>query len=176
MTRIGLTPDELAALPAAGRPLRYAAHVDGLSILAGEVLAVVGPGATALRERISERLAGVLPVDGSYAARGGTLRIQAVGARRVGLTALSISDPLAGDVPPAAASLALADLAGLADLGLTTLVEFADPEAAALVADRVVVAALDGPDRAYPVLAPHPRVHGDVAMVTARTRRRLAAA
>lgn len=176
MTRIGLTPDELAALPLSGTPARYVAHVDSLSILAGQILAVVGPGAAMLRGRITERLDGVLPIDGSSAARGGTLRVHAVQARRVGLTALSISDPLAGDVTGAAASLVLADLAGLADLGLTTVVEFADLEAAALVADRVVVASLSGADRAYPVLTPRPRTLVDVAGVAARTRQRIAAA
>jgi hypothetical protein len=177
VSRIGLTVDELAAHAAAGGPgARYVAHLDGLDLLAGELVAFVGPGAAPLRASLCHELPCCRPIDGARAARTGTLRVEAVQARRAGIQSLVVSDPLAGAPDEEAAALALADLAGLEDLGLTVAVDFADPYAAALVGDRVAVVGQTGLDRAYPVLAPRPRSLHDVRKVTERALARLAAA
>lgn len=173
--RLGLTCDELVVRTwGGGGAPAYAAHVPGLDVLAGETLALVGQGTAALLDHLEDALSGSLRVDGAVAAAGGTLRIQAVQAARVGLRALVVSDPFAGG-PQDGRDLALADLAGLAGLGLTTVVAVADPALAALFADRVVVVADGRPVVAYPVLAPIPRSAADVATVTDRVGTRLPA-
>lgn len=174
MPRLGLTPDEtMIDTWCADRLPRYAACLPGLNVLAGETLALVGDGTAALLDRLSGELEGCLPVDGAEAAAGGTVRIQAVQAARVGVRALAVSEPFARVGAPASA-LALADLAGLTDLGLTTVVAVADVTLAALFADRVVVVSGGRPQVAYPVLAPTPRRVLDVAPVTDRVTARLA--
>lgn len=171
--RIGLTPDELAATWGGECRHRYTAHVPGLSVLAGETLALVGTGSSALLERVAGELDGCLHLDGAGAAAAGTMRIHAVQAARVGIRALAVSDPFSG-TGPATRALALADLAGLADLGLTTVVSLADVTLAALFADRVVVVRDGQPVVAYPVLAPTPRSAAEVAPVADRVQARLA--
>jgi hypothetical protein len=173
--RIGLTPDELVATTwQAPRHAAYAARVPGLDVLAGETLALTGTGTTALLDRLAAALDACARVDGAIAARGGTLRIHAQQAARVGVAALAISEPFA-TLPGPAAGLAVADLAGLSSLGVTTVVEVADPAVAALVADRVAVVADARPVVAYPVLAPAPRHPGDVRVVAERVRARMGA-
>lgn len=150
----------------------YAARLPGLNVLAGETLALVGDGTDALLDQLSDALAGCMRIDGAVAAAGGTLRIQAVQGARVGLRALAVTDPFTAH-DPAVRALALADLAGLADLGLTTVVAAGDVTLAALLADRVVVVAGGRAQVAYPVLAPTPRRIADVAPVTDRVSARL---
>lgn len=175
MPRLGLTPDEMMMDTwCSDRVPRYAATLPGLNVLVGETLALVGDGTPVLLDRLAGALHACLPVDGAVAAAGGTLRIQAVQAARVGVRALAVTDPFHGADGPAAA-LALADLAGLADLGLTTVVSVADVTLAALFADRVVVVSDARPQVAYPVLAPTPRCVVDVTPVTDRVTARLAA-
>lgn len=171
-TRLGLTCDELVARTWGGAQAPvYAAHLPGLDVLAGETLALVGAGSDALLDRLHDALAGCVHVDGAVAAAGGTLRIQAVQAVRVGLRALAVSDPFG--VGQAGRELAVADLAGLGGLGLTTVVAVDDVTLAALFADRVVV--VDGGEVqvAYPVIAPTPRSPGEVAAVAHRVGTRL---
>lgn len=174
MTRIGLTPDELVTTWFTGTPPTYAAAVPGLNVLAGETLALVGEGAPELLDRLADALDDCAHLDGAVAARGGTLRIQAHQAARVGVRALAISEPFA-DATPAMRGLAVADLAGLAAMGLTSVVVVADVTLAALVADRVVVVVQGRPHVAYPVLARAPRSVAEVAPVTDRVSARLAA-
>jgi hypothetical protein len=175
MARIGLTLDELAATWSATPP-RYAAHLPGLSILAGETLALVGEGTGDVITRVAAALGDRTAwVDGAVAARGGALRIHAQQAARVGVRNLAVLGPFDADLGDPARSLAVADLAGLRDLGVTTVVEVGDTSLAALFADRVVV--VDGGEIvvAYPVVSPFPRVADDVAPVVERVGERLAA-
>lgn len=174
MPRLGLTPDEIMMDTwCTDQVPRYAACVPGLNVLAGETLALVGEGTSALLDRLSGVLDACMPLDGAEAAAGGTVRIQAVQAARVGVRALAVSEPFAGG-DASASALALADLAGLTDLGLTTVVAVADPTLGALFADRVVVVSGGRPQVAYPVLAPTPRHVVDIAPVTDRVAARLA--
>lgn len=173
-TRIGFTPDELAAAWGTNRTQRYAACVPGLSVLAGETVALVGDGTGRLRDRLAAELDDCVTLDGAVAAAGGTVRIHAVQAARVGVKALAISDPF-GATGAATRDLAVADLAGLADLGLTTVVSVADVALAARFSDRVVVVRDGCPVVAYPVVAPTPRSPDEIAPVTRRVAARLAA-
>lgn len=174
MGRIGLTPDELAATWSPS-PRRYAAHVPGLDVLAGETVALIGTGTSELLEELAEALVDRPTwVDGPVAAAGGTLRISAQQAARVGVRALAVTGPFDGALDDAARALAVADLAGLRDLRLTTVVEVADVAVAALFADRVVVVAGGRPLVAYPVVSPVPRLLDDVATVVDRVDARLA--
>lgn len=173
MQRIGLTPDELAATWSS--PRRYAAHVPGLDVLEGETLALVGTGTDALLTELAAELAGSAWVDGEVAASGGAVRIHAQQAARVGVRALTITGPFDTGLAEAGRALAVADLAGLGDLGITTIAVVADAELGALFADRVVVVAEGRPVVAYPVIAPTPRVGADVQLVTDRVAARLAA-
>lgn len=168
VSRIGLSVDELLASTwASGKFARYAAHLPGLDVLEGETVALVGEGAGDMVDAFTAALPEALPIDGAIAARGGTLRIHAQQAVRVGVTALAISDPFPG-LGPEARALAIADLASLGGLGLTVLVAASDLEAALLFADRVVLLR-DGRVRAaYPVVQSHPRVPADVASVRDR--------
>lgn len=176
MTRLGLTPDHLLATTWGGeQPYRYVACIPGLTVLAGETLALVGSGAADLRDRLTAAIGDTAPLEGPGAAARGTLRIHAQQAARVGLQAIAVSDPFAVPLEAAARDLAIADLAGVASLGLTCVVDLADPTVAALVADRIVVVRNALPITAYPVLAPIPRRAADVAAVLARTRQRLTA-
>jgi hypothetical protein len=172
MHRIGLHPDELAAT---WRPRRYAARVPGLNVLEGETLALVGQGTDAVLTALAAALPGATWVDGQVAAEGGALRIHAQQAARVGVRALTVTGPFDPQLDDAGRALAVADLAGLRDLGLTTIVEVADADLAVLFADRVVVVADGRPVVAYPVVAPTPRVMADVRPVTERLAARLAA-
>ncbi|HVL99693.1 MAG TPA: hypothetical protein VM324_10425 [Egibacteraceae bacterium] len=175
MRRFGLTPDELVLRTWSGeRVHRYAACVPGLNVLAGETLAMVGDGSAALVEELAEGLDACVRLDGEVAAAGGTVRIQAVQAARVGVKALAVTDPFSAANAPARA-LAIADLAGLSDLGLTTVVAVDDVTLATLFADRVVVVDAGRPVVAYPVLAPTPRSVAAVAPVADRVSARLAA-
>ncbi|HWH32197.1 MAG TPA: hypothetical protein VNU01_05950 [Egibacteraceae bacterium] len=175
MTRIGLTLDELlAATWANGRQPRYLAHLPGLDVLEGETVALVGEGAGAMAEAFAAAVDGALPVDGAIAAQGGTLRIHAQQAARVGVRALAVSDPFPG-LSPEARSLAVADLASFAGLGLTTLVAASDQDAALLFADRVVVLAGGAVRASYPVTAAYPRTPEVVRPVADRLAARLAA-
>jgi hypothetical protein len=175
MTRIGLTPDELLlATWSGGAPPSYAASIPGLNVLTGETVALVGSGREALLDRLGEVLPACLPIDGAVAAAGGALRVHAQQAARVGVKSLVVSDPFTG-LGDEARSLAVADLAGLANLGLTTVVATADATLAALGADRVCIVRDGSPQVAYPVLAPTPRSLADVAPVTDRLATRLSA-
>jgi hypothetical protein len=172
MHRIGLHPDELAAT---WTPRHYAASVPGLNVLEGETVALVGEGSGDLLTALAAALPGSAWVDGEVAAEGGALRIHAQQAARVGVRALTVTGPFDDGLDEAGRALAVADLAGLGDLGLTTIVEVADAGLAALFADRVVVVAAGKPVVAYPVLAPRPRRSTDVQPVTDRLTARLAA-
>lgn len=175
MARIGLSPDELAATWSA-EPRRYAAHVPGLDVLVGETVALVGDGTGALLETLVSALSGSTTwIDGRVAAAGGVLRVHAQQAARVGVPAVAITGPFDAGLGPAALALAVADLAGLRDLGLTTVVEVADVTVAARLADRVVVTARGRAAVAYPVVTPYPREAVDVATVVDRVGARLAA-
>lgn len=176
MAHIGLTTDELLSLTWSARPqLRYAARVDGLNILAAETVALVGDGSPRLLDRLAELLEGCAVIDGAAAAAAGTLRIHAQQAARVGVQALAISEPFPAGLPGPARSLALADLAGLSQLGVTSVVEVGDVMLATLLADRVVVVRGGRPVVAYPVIATTPRSPDDVGPVAARVASRLAA-
>jgi hypothetical protein len=170
MLRLGLSPDELAA---SWRPAAYAARVPGLNVLVGETLALVGPGSSELLHALADALERCTFVDGGVAAAGGTLRIHAQQAARVGMRAVAISEPFAR-LGPEATALAVADVAGLGSLGITTVFEAADPGLAALAADRVAVVREGEPVVTYPVLAPSPRTREQVEPVTARLQVRLA--
>jgi hypothetical protein len=175
MPRIGLSLDQLAASWAPGG-VRYAAHVPGLDVLAGETLALVGDGTDALLTELAAALGQRTAwVDGPVGAVGGALRIHAQQAARVGVRALAVTGPFDVDLDDPGRALAVADLAGLRDLGLTTIVEVADATIAALFADRVVVVRDGRSAVAYPVVTPVPRLPGDVAPVVDRVGARLAA-
>jgi hypothetical protein len=175
MPRIGLSLDQLAATWTPGA-VRYAAHVPGLDVLAGETLALVGEGTDALLTELVRALgAHTAWVDGPVAATSGALRIHAQQAARVGVRALGVTGPFDDGLEDAGRALAVADLAGLRELGLTTVVEVADVPMAALFADRVVVVRDGRVVVAYPVVAPVPRVRDDVAPVVDRVDARLAA-
>lgn len=176
MSRIGLTPDELLVATWGGAPRpRYVARVGGLNLLAGETVALVGAGTDTLMTRLVDVLAPCTVVDGAAAAAGGTLRIHAQQAARVGVTALAITDPFIA-LGDEAHALAVADLAGLSGLGITTVVAVADADVGATFADRVAVVRDGHVVVAYPVLAPAPRSHGDIQPVSRRIAARLAAA
>jgi hypothetical protein len=172
VTRIGLSPDTLAAGPPAAS---YAARVPGLNVLAGETLALVGGDADQLLDRLAVALPWCAWVDGPVAAAGGALRVHAQQAARVGVRALAVTGPVDRGLDQRARALAIADLAGLGDLGLTVVGEVADVEAAALFADRIVVVRAGDPLVAYPVVQPTPRRPDDVRPVTERVEARLLA-
>jgi hypothetical protein len=151
------------------------ARIPGLDVLAGETIALVGAGADAVLDALATALDQCAWVDGAAAAEAGTLRVHAQQAARVGLTALAVTGPL-GDLDPAARALAVADLAGLRSLGVTTVVVLDDLGVAALVADRVAVVRDAEVTVTYPVLAPVPRVPADVSAVAERIAARLAPA
>jgi hypothetical protein len=175
MPRIGLTPDELAATWSA-EPRRYAAHVPGLDVLVGETIALVGEGTTAALEQLVAALGPRTAwVDGAAAVAGGSLRIHAQQAARVGVRALAVTGPIDAELAGAGIGLAVADLAGVGELGLTTVVEVADAALAALFADRVAVVRERRITAAYPVVSPFPRVADDVAPVVERVASRLRA-
>ena len=168
MTRIGLTLDELLATTwASGVAARYAARLPGLDVLEGETVALVGEGAGDLVDAFAGAVDGALPVDGGIAAQGGALRIHAQQAGRVGVRALAVSDPFPG-LGAEAKSLAVADLASFARLGLTTVVAASDRDAALLFADRVVLLRAGRVQAAYPVVAAYPRTAESVAAVADR--------
>lgn len=173
MTRIGLTPDWLAATPSP--PRRYVARLGTLRILAGETLALVGTGTRPLLHELADALPACTWVEGATAARGGVLRVHAQQAQRVGMRAVAISGPVEAQLDPHARGLAIADLAGLAELGLTSVAETADAGLAALFADRIVIVVDGVPLVTYPVIAPVPRRVNDVRPVTERVTARLAA-
>ena len=173
VSRIGLSPDALAAEEP--RPAAYAARVPGLNVLAGETLALVGSGTDRLLDRLAVALPWCAWVDGSVAAAGGALRVHAQQAARVGVRALAVTGPVDARLEGHARALAVADLAGLGDLGLTVAVQVADVELAALFADRLVVVRDGQPVVAYPVVQPTPRRPEDVRAVTERVEARLLA-
>ncbi|HVM20955.1 MAG TPA: hypothetical protein VM307_13435 [Egibacteraceae bacterium] len=175
MSRIGLTVEQLlvSTWSAAQRPT-YAAHVPGLNVLTGETLALVGTGTAAVVDQLLDALPACTVIDGGAAAQAGTLRIHAQQAARVGVTSLVVTDPFVATDGPAHA-LAVADLAGLRSLGVTTAVEVADADVGATFADRVVVVHDGRVSAAYPVVAPTPRTRSDIDPVTRRVAARLAA-
>jgi hypothetical protein len=166
-----VTPDRLAAVPAPRAV--YAARLPGLNVLAGETLALVGTGTDRLLDRLAVALVRCAWVDGTVAAAGGALRIHAQQAARVGVRALAVTGPVDACGAAHAQALAVADLAGLGDLGLTVVVDVARVETAALFADRVVVVRGGDPVVAYPVVQPTPRLPADVRPVTERVEARL---
>ena len=173
MSRIGLTPDELLVATWSGAATGgYAARVAGLNILAGETIALVGTGVEALLDVLMDALPRCTVVDGANAAAGGTLRIHAQQAARVGVRAIAITDPFAG-TSPEAHDLAVADLAGLRNLGITTVVAVSDADLGAAFADRVAVVRDGEVVVAYPVIAPTPRRAEDIAPVSQRIAHRL---
>jgi hypothetical protein len=173
MTRIGRTPDELAA-EWCGRTRRgYAARVAGLNVLEGEIIALLGTGADELLAELTEALERCTVIDGANAAQAGTLRIHAHQAARVGVKALAITEPFAGAGEEARA-LAVADPAGLRNLGVTTVVAVEDAELGAAFADRVALVRDGHVVVAYPVVAPTPRTAADIAPVSRRVAARLA--
>lgn len=172
MSRIGLTPDQLAATwSASGRPT-YAARTPGLNILRGETIALVGEGSEAVMQELGAVLPDAAPVDGGAAAQAGAVRIHAQEAARAGAESLLVSDPFSDTAEPAR-SLAVADLAGLRSLGVTTIVVVRDVDLAAAFADRVAVVQAGRVAAAYPVLAPAPRTADDIAPVSRRVASRL---
>lgn len=176
MTRIGLTLDELLATTwASGVAARYAARLPGLDVLEGETVALVGEGAGDLVDAFAAQVDGALPIDGGIGAHGGALRIHAQQASRVGVRALAVSDPFPG-LGVEAKSLAVADLASFARLGLTTVVAASDRDAALLFADRVALLRAGRVEAAYPVVAGYPRTAEAVRPVAERLDARLAAA
>jgi hypothetical protein len=175
MAQIGLTLDHvLLKTWGSQRPQTYAARIPGLGVLRGETLALVGSGTALLLELLARELSGCRRIDGAAAARVGRLRIEAQRLARDRVPAVAISEPFVGNGPDAR-GLAVADLAGLSELGLTTVVEVADATLAALLADRVVVVRDGAPVVAYPVVAPPPRTLVDVHPVTDRLYARLSA-
>jgi hypothetical protein len=173
MRRLGLTPDELLFRTWCGPRPRYAAQLPGLNVLEGETLALVGADVGALHNALVDVLPASLEVDGANAAAAGTLRIHAQQAVRVGVRSLVLTDPFVR-LAPAARSLAIADLAGFAALGVTTVFACRDLTLAALAADRVCLVRDGRPGVAYPVVAPRPRSVDDVRPVTERAAARLA--
>lgn len=175
MSRIGLTPDQLlvATWSSATRP-SYAARTENLNVLRGETVALVGDGCEQVLDRLERLLPVCAPVDGAAAAAAGTLRIHAQQAARVGVQSLAVSDPFEGVGEPAR-SLAVADLAGLRSLGVTTVVAASDVDLAAAFADRVAVVRNARVVAAYPVIASAPRTLDDIEPVSRRVSLRLAA-
>lgn len=173
MSRIGLTPDELLVRTwSATTPPSYAARIAGLNILTGETIALVGTGAHALVASLADALPVCTVIDGAAAAQAGTLRIHAQQAARVGVQSLAINAAFAG-LDDAAAALAVADLAGISSLGVTTVVAVDDADVAAAFADRVVVVRDGAVVVAYPVVAPAPRTLTDIEPVSRRVAARL---
>ena len=173
MPRIGLTPDQLLVRTwSASTPPTYAARAAGLNILRGETIALVGAGADTLLSTLSDALPVCTVIDGAAAAQAGTLRIHAQQAARVGVQSLAITDPFVNLDEPATA-LAVADLAGLSALGVTTVVTAHDADLAAAFADRVAVVRNDEVVVAYPVVAPAPRSATDIEHVSRRVAARL---
>jgi hypothetical protein len=172
MTQIGLSPDALAAAPPKAA---YAARSPGLNLLDDQTVALVGTGTGTCLQDLAERLQRCTWIDGRVAAAGGSLRVHAQQAARVGVRALAVTGPIDADLPSHARALAVADLAGLGDLGLTVVVEVDDVETAALFADRVAVVRDGQPVIAYPVVHPSPRRPVDVQVVTERVQARLRA-
>jgi hypothetical protein len=173
MSRIGLTPDELAATWSGHAVRGYVARVAGLNVLAGETIALVGTGVEELLELLMDAIPRCTVVDGANAAAGGTLRIHAQQAARVGVEAIAITDPFAA-ASLEARDLAVADLAGLRNLGVTTVVAVTDADLGAAFADRVAVVRDGQVVVAYPVVAPTPRAAEDIAPVSRRIAHRLA--
>ena len=173
MSRIGLSLEQLlvATWGAAARPT-YAAHVRGLNILRGETVALVGTGAEELLALLADALPRCTVIEGAAAAPAGTLRIHAQQAARVGVESLAITDPFS-DIDDEARALAVADLAGVSSLNVTTVVVVADAETGAAFADRVAVVRDGAVVVTYPVLAPTPRSDTDIAPVSARITARL---
>ena len=174
MSRIGLSLEQLlVATWSAATPPSYAARVAGLNVLRGETIALVGDGAEIVLAALTDALPVCTMIDGANAAEAGTLRIHAQQAARVGVQSLAISEPFSA-VSGAARALAVADLAGLSSLGLTTVVVVADADLAAAVADRVAVVADGAVAVTYPVVAPAPRAPSDIDPVARRVTARLA--
>ncbi|MPZ72174.1 MAG: hypothetical protein GEU74_02920 [Nitriliruptorales bacterium] len=173
MGRIGMTVDQLlvATWGAATRPT-YAAHVAGLNVLRGETIALIGSGAGEVLAALTDALPRCTVIEGAAAAPAGTLRIHAQQAARVGVEALAITDPF-GDIDEGARALAVADLAGLKSLGVTTVVALGDVDLAAAFADRVAVVRDGVVVVAYPVVAPTPRSTTEIAPVAQRVTARL---
>ena len=174
MTRIGLTPDELAAGWSGRTGRGYAARVEGLNILEGETIALVGSGADALLSNLADALGRCTFIDGGAAAAAGTLRIHAQQAARVGVTSVAVTDPFVA-VEGHARALAVADLAGLGNLGITSVVEVTDADLGAAFADRVAVVRQGKVVVAYPVTGPTPRTPQDIDPVSRRVAARLTA-
>ena len=172
MTRIGLTPDQLVATWSAATRPTYAARIPGLNVLSGETVALVGDGAADLLNVLADALPVCTVIDGAAAAEAGTLRIHAQQAARVGVQSLAVTDPF-GDLTEAATALAVADLAGLGSLGVTTVVLATDVDLAAAFADRVAVVDQGTVLAAYPVVAPAPRRPADIDPVSRRVTARL---
>ena len=172
MSRVGLTPDEMLLTWSASSVRRYVAKVPGLDVLERETIALVGTGTATVAAQLRDALGAPAVLDGREHASAGALRIAAQAARRDGATAVVVTDPFS-DVAEVARPVAVADLAGLSQLGLTTVVEVADLTLAALVADRVVVVKDGHVVVAYPVLASTPRSVDDIAPVRARLQGRL---
>lgn len=175
MARIGLTPDQLlvATWGAQTRPT-YAARIPAFNVLRGETVALVGDRADAVLDALTDALDACTVIDGVAAAAAGTLRIHAQQAARVGVQALAITDPFVG-LDRSARALAVADLAGVAALGLTTVVAVSDAELATSFADRVAVVRDGTVVVAYPVIAPTPRTAGDIEPVNRRVAAHLTA-
>ena len=176
MSRIGLSLEQLlVATWSAAAPPAYAARVAGLNILRGETIALVGEGTDVLLAAMADALPVCTVIDGDNAAQAGTLRIHAQQAARVGVQSLAITDPF-GTVGDAGRALAVADLAGLTGLGVTTVVATDNVSLAAAFADRVAVVRAGQVVVAYPVLAPAPRAAGDIEPVSHRVTARLQSA
>lgn len=172
VARIGLTPDELAATWNASRRPTYAARTPGLNVLRGETIALVGDGSEAVLEQLRAVLPHPVSLDGAAPAAQGALRIHAQEAARGGAESLLVGDPFVAVTEPAR-SLAVADLAGLRSLGVTTVVVVGDVDLAAAFADRVAVVQDAKVVAAYPVVAPAPRTPDDIAPVSRRITSRL---
>ena len=172
MSRIGLTPDQLVATWSAATRPTYAARMQGLNILRGETVALVGGDTGDLLNALADTLPVCTVIDGASAAAAGTLRIHAQQAARVGVQSLAITDPF-GALGEDATALAVADLAGLPGLGVTTIVATSDVDLAAAFADRVAVVDEGAVLAAYPVLAPTPRRQADIDPVSRRVTARL---
>lgn len=173
VSRIGLSLEQLlVATWSAATPPTYAARVAGLNVLQGETVALVGDAVDEVLAALADALPVCTVIDGANAAAAGTLRIHAQQAARVGVQSLAISEPFAG-LSDDAQALAVADLAGLASLGVTTVVAVAEADLAAAFADRVAVVREGRVVVAYPVLAPTPRGPQDVDPVSRRVAARL---
>jgi len=175
MSRIGLTLEQLlVATWSSPRRRGYAARVPGLNVLQGETIALVGDGRADMLDLLIDALASCTVVDGGAAAAAGTLRIHAQQAARVGVQALAITEPF-DNISDDARALAVADLAGLSSLGVTSVVAVTDAELAASFADRVVVVRGGQVVVAYPVVAAVPRARTDIEPVSQRLAAHLSA-